>query len=264
MKRWFQSSLCLASFACCGGVAFGEQHEIYRNRATFQTDPTTLTPLVFQGGINVFRDEPDQVSSVFASNPGALFEAELSRPATPNLFGERFEYRTPDFDSLEALEAMLPYGDYELSLTRADGLEFFATLSDDMPRFTNIPLFRNYEDFDAFDPSLPFTVEWDAMFGGTALALQIFGEDGFFYVDRYDLSATSGVIPADTLAPGRRYVFSLVFQYSTIVDDDGFEGASLGQVFYQHFTQAEFFTVPEPSAIALLAIVGLAAPRRRR
>lgn len=262
MRRPLCPLTCGLIVAAASSVARGEQHEIYRNRATFQIGPSTLTPLVFQGGINVFRDDPNTVSSVIASNAGALFEAELNQDSSrPTLF----EYRTADLASIEDLESQIPYGDYQLRLTPADGGDdLFAALSDPQPRFTNIPLFTNYDSFDAFDPSLPFTVEWDAMTGGNSLALQIFGSGGFYYVQQLDAGAVGGTVPAHTLEPNTQYFFSLVFANVALVDPAGFGGSSVGQVFYQHFTQAAFITVPEPSAAALLAVVGLAVARRRR
>ncbi len=247
--------------ALLASAALAEQHDLVRNRATFQIDSSTLTPLVYQGLINVVRDEPDNVSSLFAANAAAMFEVELIQTASDP---RQFRYATSDLNSIDELAALIPYGEYELTLTTTDGIDLFATLFDPAPQFTNVPRFLNFDQFSTYDPRAPFTVEWDAMAGGNSLALQIFGPDGFYYVQHPGIDATSAVIPADTLDPGKRYVFSLVFASVTVVDTDGFDGDSIGQVFYQHFTEAEFITIPEPSAIVPLAVAGLAAARRRR
>lgn len=164
------------------------------------------------------------VSSVDLDIPGGRTETDLGK----------LMY---DFEEIEGnaayaqqadLDLIFPNGSYQIIMhTFHDGVQS-VTLNLGPDSYPNAPVIQNFAATQAWDGSQAFTLNWDAMAGGTTsdfIALEVEGETACFFSSpdvgapgALDGTATSLTLPANTLPPGRTLEAELVFV--RIIDND--------------------------------------------
>lgn len=192
------------------------------------SDPISPDPFLFEAFVSP------------AAN-GLVVSAALKLPnGTTNLLSQNSydsDYKLKQsFASQVSLDAAYPSGVYNVILnTINDGL---TTNSLTLPanNFPNGPRFSNYNAAQAIDANANFTLTWDPFVAGTTndfIQLEIQGEfgDEIFRSpspgepDYMDGTATSVIIPANTLQAGQQYRTRLTFYRLTTFDTIIYPGA---------------------------------------
>jgi hypothetical protein len=139
------------------------------------------------------------------------------------------------FPDAAVLNEALPPGNYtaRVELEAGSAIQLSVNASGDFPP---APELLNYEAAQAIDPETPFTLEWNAFVGADAtsfVGLDIMEQEGdtvFFAPNECaDLelapTATSIVIPAGTLRPGR--VYDLMLNFYRLADSSEHPGSGI-------------------------------------
>ncbi len=124
--------------------------------------------------------------------------------------------------SQSLLDTFHPSGNQNFSISTLHNGTTNLTLSLPSGSYPNAPHINNYGSVQAIDPSVAFTVNWDAFTGGTTndlIELQILDTGGVIFDSGawpkapgvLDGTATGATIPAGTLAPGRGYIGRMTF-----------------------------------------------------
>jgi hypothetical protein len=143
-----------------------------------------------------------------------------------------------DFDSKLDLDSTFPPGDYQLSIDTANDGSRSLTLTLLADAYPNPPRISNFSAAQSIDSTQNFTLQWDALTGGTADDFikveieQVDSHDTIFETgepgegNALNGTHTSVQINADTLVPGQRYRVSIFFVKPTDVDDETYPGAT--------------------------------------
>jgi len=182
-------------------------------------------------------------AAVWPTTPSYVNSATLLLPTgtTTNL-----PYRTPQyasdnfglsafFQEQSALDAAYPNGSYRFTMnTVHDGLRI-APVSMTGDAYPNPPRIANYSAAQAINPSASFTVIWDAFAGGTTndiIKLEIdkptggllFGSPDLLRPGQLTGTATSFIIPANTLVAGMGYTARVKFWKASSINNSSYPG----------------------------------------
>jgi hypothetical protein len=247
--RWPVLMLLLSvAFPALGGDV--SIYAVVKSREYGQHDesaPTLNSGLPFEADAIVI---PTGTTSVTRST--VRFPNGTTRNMPWNADSEDFEYDT-ESATKPPMDSAWPTGRYRLTVnTVHDGTK---TLNLDLPAdaYPNPPRVANYGDAQAIYATTDFALTWDAFQGGTSGDwIEVVIDDGdstVFSTPMYmasgflDGTATSVVIPAATLSPGKSYEASLRFYKITTADLSSYPGAT-GLVFYQTSTDFSLATKP--------------------
>jgi|GEM_PF-2370945 len=139
------------------------------------------------------------------------------------------------FQEQSALDAAYPNGSYRFTMnTVHDGLRI-APVSMTGDAYPNPPRIANYSAAQAINPSASFTVIWDAFAGGTTndfIKLEIdrptggllFGSPDLLRPGQLTGTATSFIIPANTLVAGMGYTARVKFWKASSINNSSYPG----------------------------------------
>ena len=154
--------------------------------------------------------------------------------------------------SIPDMNTTYPNGAYVLALTTAHDGTKNLTLNISGDGYPNTPTFQNFAALDAVNPAAAFTVSWSAFTGGTAndyIQVRVVDSDDNV-VFRTPLpgvagalsgTATSVVIPANTLAPESNFTIRLLFVKVSTRNTTGYPGVT-GLGGYYKYTEAYLTT----------------------
>jgi hypothetical protein len=218
---------------CEGSDPFDEPGSFNFTRALrfLQSGPDTVLPHPDGGAFFVAGFDPPpelSVSGAFLTTP-AGDTVELS-----SFFGSRYgEFGF--FPDAEVLNEALPPGTYtaRVELETGSAIQLNVNASGDFPP---APELLNFEAAQAIDSEAPFTLQWNTFVGADAnsfVGLDIMEQEGdtvFFAPNEcVDLelapTATSIVIPAGTLRPGR--VYELMLNFYRLADSSEHPGSGI-------------------------------------
>ena len=210
-------------------------------------------------------------ANILQKAPGLVLSAQV---IFPDLSSRTLSIRPTEraidfkeyFDSAGALDAAYASGLYAFGLnTIHDGARLLALA---MPgaAYPEAPHVSNFGAAQAFDASAPFTLRWDALSGGTANDMVLVevqndatgevlaqspepGEPGVL-----PGTATSWVLPANTLAPGQSYRGRIQFIKVVGYDTVQYPGAT-GVVFFGARTRFRISTAPGASGPDVSVVV---------
>ncbi|HNQ89981.1 MAG TPA: Ig-like domain-containing protein [Verrucomicrobiota bacterium] len=223
----------LAGFALFKGLSY-----VQNGTGTPQTDPdgggmfigTYGTPMGGGGEVNVTLEFPAPP----APQPHTV------KTYTQSIAG--YAYLIEEFADQAQLDAAYPNVAYAVQLRNASGtVTNSATLTFTASSYPPIPRFANFTAAQAVDPAADFTLSWDAFTGtGTNrfITILVLDETGQIVFELPDacagrllpVTATSAVIPRNTLATCKTYTarltfFNLVDQGKTLAGNTGVAGA---------------------------------------
>jgi len=175
------------------------------------------------------------------------------------------------FTTLAALNAAAPNGDYEMVINAVhDGTHTITLpLNGDAYPGTD-PHISNFTAAQAINPAAAFTLTWDTFSGGTANDfVQVIIADAFGVVlfqtpdpgqpGGLNGTATSLVIPGNTLPPSTTLAAQLLFARAVAVDSTTYPGAT-GFASYYKFTQ---FSVATTAALPAQDVTGYSIAKQR-
>ncbi len=189
------------------------RHAVYVQNSADDPVPDEDTPFAFMASV------------VPASGDGGVIEGSVTRPdgGSSELevlpFGGS-AYLFEQFNTEAALDAAFPVGNYTLRFEQEDLPERVVAMS--LPAFPPIPVVANFTESQSVNPAADFTLRWNAFTGANpdhdVIDLTITdGADVVFSAPdpcvprELPVTATSIVIPAGTLGPGKTYRVDLVF-----------------------------------------------------
>jgi|GEM_PF-4359575 hypothetical protein len=206
--------------------------------STVISDTITFKPFVFSCFIGEGNDAT-VLSAVTLTGPTSLDEITYDS-------GDGWSLKRV-YTSQAFMLSAYPAGNYSLALTKtSDGQTYTTnfTLTNDMVTLPDtIPQVSNFDALQSADPSGAITISWNAWVGGTsedAVTVYVETQNGDEVystpdpdkADHLPGTATSTVIPAETLLAGTSYRVSVSF-YKLFIDDSegaltGFPGAMKG------------------------------------
>jgi hypothetical protein len=234
---------------------------------TSNSQPTT--PFGYFFAMGAFFSGPGDFTSGSAAYPG---------PASPQLLSPvsstEIQYQSGYYPSLAVLHSNFPFGLYSITATGPAGTQT-ANISYGADYFTaDIPYLTNYSSLAGLNPAAKFTVDYLPFTPNPAtnLAYTFFtvynaSTGAIVFGNEFQSpTATSTLIPADTLLPDTAYDFELNFD-DRIAGVDSVDGTFTQQQFDVR-TDGSFTTgpavIPEPAplagfgaALALLALLRL-------
>lgn len=162
----------------------------------------------------------NDVNAATFTKPGST----TAIPLTPIPFSPPTFYFTEEFDSQALLDAAYPSGSYGFNLTRAQppSPTVFSMVQSAGATYPPIPQVSNYTAAQAINPAQDFTLNFNALTGASGsdfIGLDISDSQGNPILSAPDLciplvlpnTATSFVIPANTLTAGQTYTVRLTF-----------------------------------------------------
>lgn len=190
----------------------------------------------------------DSVTEATVQPPGAEPLPALYELAEPLLL----QLNLPGGLTIPEMNAALPNGTYVLALTTAHDGNKSLSLSLTGDVYPNTPTFLNFASLDTVDPSAAYTVSWSALTGGTAndyIQVRVVDtDDNVVFITpmagvagALSGTATSVVIPANTLLPESNYTVRLLFVKVTIRNTTGYPGLT-GLGGYYKYTDAALTT----------------------
>ena len=181
-----------------------------------------------QSSVNAPVLEADSPASLGVSlvspSTNSVTQATLKVPSGStstlmNFFGTFFLF--DNFNTQNELDAAYPTGVYTLTVSRQDGTSGSATLTLANNNYPPIPQINNFPATQAIDSALDFVMQWNGFAGATAedfISITISDQTGVVFqapdpcVPRLlPNTATSVVIPGNTLQPGKIYDASLSY-----------------------------------------------------
>lgn len=233
--------------------------DIFKNISYQQTSPSApTTPSSYFADVEAFLVNPGDFDSVTVTYPGPDSPASLPL-VSPLKFGIG-----PSFATQADMDAAYPFGTYSFmannSVTMAsetDDLDYTVdAYTSDIPALDA----ATFTALQGMDPTQPFTFNFNSFTPNpsanqSATFLTIFGSS--FGTSLSD-TATSAVVPANTLLPGTAYTYELDFSDRIGGTDPGGANTYIG---FDVRTDGTFTTaaVPEPSSLIPLAMVFLGA-----
>jgi hypothetical protein len=118
----------------------------------------------------------------------------------------------------------------------------------------NAPQVSNYAAAQAINPSLPFTLTWDAFTGGgstdyvSVVIGTLFQTSGFGLTNSLHGTATSVTIPANTLSASSNYLADLAFYHAVITTN----GNYVTEAFVASYTSFNISTAASSAAAPVL------------
>jgi hypothetical protein len=267
---WWLAALVLI----CGGVGRASAgpvtlYTLFKSTAYQQTSnsqPTTPSSFFVNGGVGSATANDLTGGSVNTIYPLTVADA--------NDLG----WDAGFFSTLAAMNAAFPDGGtnhFTVTSNSQGTLNDTLTLPNSALFTSNVPYLTNFSQLQGMNPAAPLTVTFPATSAvpgsnGSAIFFGIFGTaaGSGALAD----SATSFVIPANTLLPNTTYTFELDYSNRlNTTSTGGFSGAT-GIAGYDVRTDGTFTTgpaVPEPASLLLLAIgaagaAGYGWQRRKR
>ncbi len=203
------------------------------------------TPYLFTAFADLAADGAMTAATVQALPGGAV---QTLNPETTSFFFE------DAFTGLSALNAAYPNGDFRLVMDTVHDGQKSVTLRVSGDAYPSHPRISNFDAAQAVDPSKAFTLRWDAFSGGTAsdfvqVALQDdTGREAFRTPDAalagaLTGQATSVLIPAFALPPGKNFTGRLHFVRIQRLDTTTYPGAT-GAAGYFKETEFTLATIP--------------------
>ncbi len=193
-----------------------EESHIAKARFLLQTSAAAPAPVAsngfgFEASLVVTAPGFETITSPQLKLPGGS-----SQNFTLNATGDVFNIQA-GFDSLAALEAAYPAGNYAFTGTDSVFSSFNTTLALPATAFPVAPQIANFTESQAVDASQNFDVTWAAFTGADPdqdyINFTIVDDQGNSVLDQEQLSATetSATIPSEELAPGKTYHGTLSF-----------------------------------------------------
>ncbi len=190
----------------------------------------------------------DSVTEATVQPPGAEPLPALYEIDQPLLL----QLNLPGGLTIPDMNAEYPNGSYVLALTTAHDGNKSLTLSLTGDSYPNTPTLLNFAALDTVDPSAAFTLSWSALTGGTAndfIQVRVVDPDGnvMFITPKAGVAgalsgtATSVVVPANTLQPESNYTIRLLFVKVTARNTTGYPGLT-GLGGYYKYTEAALTT----------------------
>ncbi|MCX6924290.1 MAG: Ig-like domain-containing protein [Verrucomicrobia bacterium] len=139
--------------------------------------------------------------------------------------------------TLADMNAAYPNGNYIVAMTTAHDGQRNMTLSLVGDSYPNTPTFLNFTTLEAVNPAAAYTLSWAAFTGGAANdfirvrvvdadEVEVFSTPAFGAVGALTGTATSVVLPANTLAPESSFYVTLTFIKVTARDTTTYPGAT--------------------------------------
>jgi hypothetical protein len=206
-------------------------------------------------------------------------KATFTGPASPALFTasdpSTFGYSTGFYPSRAAMNADLPTGTYTYSATKAAATDTTTVnytadaYSSTLPFLTG----TDYSKLQGMNPAVPFAFHFSTDTPAPAtneadLFFTVFDAvtGDVIYDAGFLPSTTTGLtLPANTLVPGKQYVYQLIFSDRLIAASPGADFNS--QIGFDDRTTGAFTSgaTPEPaSGVITLTVAGITLLRRRR
>jgi hypothetical protein len=224
--------LFLASAARAADVSF---YGVFKEQAFIQDNPVAPRlseeegPLFFTAFVN--QTGTNTVTS------GTVRLSPAGDPLALQSDGSELGIEAP-FDGKLEFDATYPAGDYLLDLVTLNDGSPSLTLTLSADAYPNPPRISNYTAAQSIDSAAVFTVQWDALQGGTIndfikVEIEELGSGNFVFetgepgaLDALDGTDISVLIPADTFMPGRAYRVYLMFVKPTDLDTTSYPGAT--------------------------------------
>ncbi len=212
---------------------------LFNQAGTAQPAIRTGLPYVFeavvQPGTNTVRAARLQWSAV---------DLPLNAITTPNAFGFVQRVRTQD-----QLDATFPTDGYRIVVQSTNDGTNSGTLAISGNGYPFAPFLHKLSEAQAIDPAAPYTLSWNPFIDGTTndfIFVQIETSQGRVFATGMDPTAagaldgtaSSVVIPADTLQPGRAYAARVAFYRLSDRNTNDYPGV-LGAGGY--FAQTDFY-----------------------
>lgn len=209
-----ETPIDLAGFALFKGLGY-----VQNDTGTPQTDPDVGGMFIGMYGTPTAGGTSVNVTLEFPAPPAA--EPHTVKSYTQPIGG--YAYLVESFTNQTQLDAAYPNVAYAVQLRNASGtVTNSATLTFTATSYPPIPHFANFTAAQAVDSTVDFTLTWDAFSGaGTNkyITLQILDQTGQIVFELPDAcagnllpaTATSAVIPKDTLATCKTYTARLTF-----------------------------------------------------
>lgn len=196
--------------------------------------------------VQVQLSAPTSVSNVTLTLPGDSSMLPLS--SATNSDPPSFDTTPGLFASQAALDAAYPNGTYTLTFDTADdGIVMSELNLTGNSYLAPPPLFTDYAAAQSVHALKDFTLTWDAFQGGTTndfVIARIFDADYQVVFQIYlDGTATSVMIPANTLYPAQNYQAQLLFIRYSDVNTTGYPGVT-GVADYATITTMSLATAP--------------------
>jgi hypothetical protein len=201
----------------------------------------TNNPYVFEGSTTLISNRT--ATAVTLTLPTAGISNLVQNFADP------WDFYLYDSDTnLSTFNASFPAGNYTFTVY-SNALNQQVTVN--LPGYTqpNAPHVSNWAAAQTINPSLPFTLTWDAFAGGgstdyVALAVEtLFQTPGFGQTNSLKGTATSVTIPANTFAANTNYTADLTFIHAAVMTN----GTTVTEAFVASYTT---FTISTASSSA--------------
>ena len=206
---------------------------VLKGQKFFQFGPSSPFPASTAFEAFVMAAAAGSLSEGTVQPPGGGALVTLDPLANPN----RFTYEE-EFSSLGELNTTYPNGSYVVQMTGANDGAKTATLNLTGDSYPNTPTISNYSETQAINPTAAFTLAWGTFSGGSAndfvQVLVTSFSTGTTVYQSPDLgaagalngTATSVVIPANTLAASQSYSLNLTFAKILNRDTTSYPGAT--------------------------------------
>lgn len=223
------AALSLALFSASSAVQAADVSsyrvaKVHRYEQSSTAAPTeSATPYLFYANVTgkVFEIDSASVDSAFG-------------PQELSLVGDRFEFEFP-MPSLQLLNSVFPDGNFPVTIDSAnDGLSFAQLSLSGSSLPTTIPHVSNYTAAQSINAAANFTLTFDPFTGAAAndyYELQVVDSDENTAFSSSG-TASSVVIPANTLQPDASYTGRLRFVKQADLDTTSIDGATGTAVYY--------------------------------
>jgi len=255
----FTGAIALIPPAGALGQPFSANIQVLEGFNQTSDSPPTSPP---QSGVELEikagNSIPGDYATASVSYPGPGSPQNLPPLGTPPA---AFYFQSAEYLSLSDLHQDYPFGNY--TITAGGGSAGTSTViipytADD---FSNVPYVTNFSNLAGLNPTLSFTVKYNAFMPNPAASL---ADTQFFIVDpSTGLEAFSefegsppfsadATIPADTLTPDTQYFSDLIFSNYVVNDGNNQEIFTIDT--FQNFmtSPASGIPVPEPASLLLL------------
>lgn len=230
-------SFSTGNFNTSGDAATGDPEVrnilLVKNHFLKQTgvSPTDTSEYAFEvtGDLNILNS----IINGTVTTPGA----GMVHPENDS-YGTTFDYEAI-YSSKTDLDRFFPSGTYGISLEMAYNEISQVSLTFPSDNYPNSPTLASFSSLQTIDPNQAKTISWGAFTGAdsssayfiqfrleTDTGEEVFETPSFDEEGALLGTATSVVIPAGTLSPGRKYHGELIFARRVAVDTTTFSGAT--------------------------------------